>query len=156
MDPGIFTSLVHSQVRSFTHAYIYIEVSLSNRKYRTCLCILHIGSRHSLESISYIQLVHMFQFLWAQTGAPGVSEQGAVPAVSDQNATSLDAIVPAVSDQNASNLGPEGKLEKRCRICRSKHAILQEANRACTYQAWPDCWVVTLDLRARARWDTHE
>ena len=58
----------------------------------------------------------MFQFLWAQTGAPGVSEQGTVPAVSDQNATSLDATVPAVSDQNASNLGPEGKLEKRRRI----------------------------------------
>ena len=75
---------------------------------------LRCGSRHSLESVSRIQLAHMFQFLWGQTGAPGVSEQCAVPAVLDQSAIAVDAIVPVAMP--SAGTSPEGKLEKRRRI----------------------------------------
>ena len=72
------------------------------------------GSRHSLESVSRIQLAHMFQFRWGQTGAPGVSEQCAVPAVLDQSAIAVDAIVPVAMP--SAGTSAEGNLEKRRRI----------------------------------------
>ena len=66
------------------------------------------GSRHSLESVSRIQLAHMFQFRWGLTGAPGVSEQCAVPAVLDQSAIAVDAIArEPLPPRNYRNYGLE-------------------------------------------------
>ena len=81
-----------------------IHVYLKNVQGLSVRC----GSRHSLESVSRIQLAHMFQLRWGQTSAPGVSEQCAVPAVLDQSAIAVDAIArEPLPPQNYRNYGLE-------------------------------------------------